>query len=72
MTTSKPVKLIVPYDPPPIPVRTHDWQLWMDDDPERGMLGNGLTQAAALVDFLTELEFHGFAENQIFSIEVCK
>ena len=38
---------------PPIPIRSHDWRAWdEDDDPETGYSGWGATEVEAINDLM--------------------
>ena len=41
---------------PPIPVRSHDWQAWLDGQEDGGAVGNGATEDAAVADLLAQVE----------------
>lgn len=50
------MKLIITYDPPPIPIRTLDWSA-VDDNYEPGEpIGYGPTRQAAISDYLEQAE----------------
>lgn len=45
----------VTYDPPPIPVRTHDWSAVLDDYDAGDPIGWGPTREAAIADLLSQV-----------------
>jgi hypothetical protein len=48
--------LVFDFVYPPIPVRHHDWQVSIADDPEYGSVGEGRTKQAAALDALENWE----------------
>jgi len=49
-------KLITHHVNPPIPIRTHDWQAYLDGEEERGHCGWGETRKDAILDLLCEID----------------
>jgi len=57
------MKIVTSYDYPPIPDRSMDWSAidsdtydGTEDDPNRGMIGRGPTEAEAIADLMQLLE----------------
>jgi hypothetical protein len=49
-------KILTYYDPPPTPIRDHDWHA-VDDNYEPGCpIGYGATEDAAILDLLVQYE----------------
>ena len=49
-------KIVTSYIFPPIPDRNHDWCCYFDGDEESGNYGYGRTEAAAIRDFIDNLD----------------
>lgn len=54
--TCEAMGLVFDFVYPPIPVRHHDWQVSIADDPEYGSVGEGRTKQAAALDALENWE----------------
>ena len=53
------LKIITHHVFPPIPTRSHDWCAWYDGTEENGKYGWGATEAEAINDLRTNVEFCG-------------
>lgn len=50
------MKIITHYNPPPIPIRSHDWVATLDDYEPGAPVGYGQTSAEAIEDLKLQLE----------------
>ena len=53
------MKIIVRYDPPPIPTRSHDWSAKLDSYEPGDPIGHGRTSAEAIEDLEWQIEDAG-------------
>ena len=51
------MKIIVRYDPPPIPTRSHDWVATLDGYEPGDPIGYGHTSAEAIEDLEWQIEW---------------
>lgn len=49
----------VTYDPPPIPIRSHDWSAWVDGYEELGPFGRGSTISASVFHLYSQMPHYG-------------
>lgn len=50
------MKIVVVYDPPPIPLRNMDWIAYVDGQEEEGNYGYGKTRREAIESLLEVLD----------------